>query len=526
MLSSVVTQAGTQPLTSCMTPQTRTLKSPPSTVSVESYYLPPLPPGSNKKTLILDLDETLVHSAFQPVDNVDLVLPVEIEGILYYIYVLKRPGVEDFLKCVSKFYEVVIFTASLSKYADPLIDLLDPHHYTSHRLFREHCVFYNNTFVKDLTMLGRKLENTIIVDNSPNSYLFQPQNALPIQTWIDDPSDKSLYELIPILEALSNVQDVRRGLGKIVKEGRIDYVEALRTLKENKATLRDSRMVNQWVKPQMTLAQPENPKHEVYDTKKAKTRSSTPGILNMGTGQKTIRPGSSASIRAITNIGVNSPKAKGAIIAKHMNFGIVKSDTLKMKSYTKTPTPCPEPETKPSSQRNRGNSARPYERQPVVKLKSEKISQFYSNIMSRGDLTMKKRDENARRPLSYTIDARDKEKSPFTPCNGRNTTGKNLLAYGTPKGKRAFSVKNTMHTKENSTSKPTNLFYEKIMAATLGYNKDAWKVVAPASTRNSTAVILKPNLKKAYQLEFSSIICLLLYYIHYYYRVYNEFKRG
>ena len=34
----------------------------------------------DKKTLVLDLDETLVHSSFQPVEEADLILPVEIEG--------------------------------------------------------------------------------------------------------------------------------------------------------------------------------------------------------------------------------------------------------------------------------------------------------------------------------------------------------------------------------------------------------------------------------------------------------------
>ena len=56
-----------------------------------------------------------------------------------------------------KHYELVVFTASLSKYADPLCDILDPEGMCSYRLFREHCTFYNNAFVKDLTRLGRPM---------------------------------------------------------------------------------------------------------------------------------------------------------------------------------------------------------------------------------------------------------------------------------------------------------------------------------------------------------------------------------
>ncbi len=50
-----------------------------------------------KKTLVLDLDETLVHSSFKPIDNPDIVLPVEIEGSVCNIFILVRPGVAQFL---------------------------------------------------------------------------------------------------------------------------------------------------------------------------------------------------------------------------------------------------------------------------------------------------------------------------------------------------------------------------------------------------------------------------------------------
>jgi len=79
-----------------------------------------------KKTLVLDLDETLVHSSFNEVDECDLVLPVEIDGSTCEVFVLKRPGVDKFLHEMAKHYELMIYTASLQKYADPLLDWLDP----------------------------------------------------------------------------------------------------------------------------------------------------------------------------------------------------------------------------------------------------------------------------------------------------------------------------------------------------------------------------------------------------------------
>ena len=105
----------------------------------------------NKKTLVLDLDETLVHSSFKPPEQPDIVLPVEIEGKICYVYVLVRPGAVQFIEELSEYYELVIYTASLSKYAEPLMKILDTGEWCSTLLFREHCTFYNGIFVKDLT---------------------------------------------------------------------------------------------------------------------------------------------------------------------------------------------------------------------------------------------------------------------------------------------------------------------------------------------------------------------------------------
>lgn len=114
----------------------------------------------------MDLDETLVHSGFKPFNPSDIILKIEFEGVIHEIHVLVRPGVEEFLERMSKIYEIVIFTASLSKYANPLLDILDQNGYCSHRLFREHCTMINNVFVKDLKKLNRDLKDIIIVDVS------------------------------------------------------------------------------------------------------------------------------------------------------------------------------------------------------------------------------------------------------------------------------------------------------------------------------------------------------------------------
>ncbi|KAL3943431.1 MAG: hypothetical protein SGBAC_002513 [Bacillariaceae sp.] len=167
------------------------------------------PEDTGKNCLVLDLDETLVHSSFRPVANSDFVIPVEIENVTHLVYVAKRPGVDEFLLEMAKHYEIVIYTASLNKYADPLLDLLDTHKVIRTRLFRESCVFYEGNYVKDLSLLNRDLSKTIIIDNSPASYMFHPENAIDCFSWIDDRSDRELDQIGDFLAGIKNAKDVR-----------------------------------------------------------------------------------------------------------------------------------------------------------------------------------------------------------------------------------------------------------------------------------------------------------------------------
>ncbi|KAL3806120.1 hypothetical protein ACHAXA_006104 [Cyclostephanos tholiformis] len=162
-----------------------------------------------KKCLVLDLDETLVHSSFRAVPGADFVIPVQIEDVVHFVYVAKRPGVDEFLLEMARYYEIVVYTASLNKYADVLLDLLDPHRVIRTRLFRESCVYYEGNYVKDLCLLNRDLSQTIIIDNSPASYMFHPENAIDCSSFIDDVSDRELEAIGKFLVGVKDVGDVR-----------------------------------------------------------------------------------------------------------------------------------------------------------------------------------------------------------------------------------------------------------------------------------------------------------------------------
>ena len=206
-----------------------------------------LPKSSSKKTLVLDLDETLVHSQFLPFSiQSDVILKIDIENQTHDIHVLIRPGVQTFLQRLSKLYEIVIFTASVSKYADPLLDILDKENYCSFRLFREHCTLMGMTYIKDLNKLGRDLKDVIIVDNSPLSYSFNKENGIPILTWFSDKNDKELDYLLPILEFLSGVNDVRNYIKDIVINDMINYVNAINII-QNYAEMNKSKQCQKYI---------------------------------------------------------------------------------------------------------------------------------------------------------------------------------------------------------------------------------------------------------------------------------------
>merc|ERR1712224_303876 len=131
-----------------------------------------LPPtNSSKPTLVLDLDETLVHCCTDPLPNPDVIFDVNFSGKLYKVHSKFRPHMKEFLTEMAEHYELVIFTASQPAYANQILDIIDDEGSISCRLFRSDCTEVCGNFLKDLTCLGRDLRRTIIVDNSPQHLL-------------------------------------------------------------------------------------------------------------------------------------------------------------------------------------------------------------------------------------------------------------------------------------------------------------------------------------------------------------------
>lgn len=194
-----------------------------------------------KKTLILDLDETLIHSlsrgsprSFNSSSaSAPRMIEIKLNNVASLYYVHKRPYCDFFLKEISKWFELQIFTASVKEYADPIIDWLEndivdftndpskalrtPSKIFTRRYYRTDCTYREGVgYIKDLSKFFPKeedLKNVIILDNSPISYALHEDNAVMIEGWINDQSDRDLVNLLPMLHSLSLCIDVRFILG-------------------------------------------------------------------------------------------------------------------------------------------------------------------------------------------------------------------------------------------------------------------------------------------------------------------------
>ena len=161
---------------------------------------------NNKKySLVLDLDETLIHFKVNHNETE--------EGVLKL-----RPGVFTFLEKVGEFYEIILFTEASEAYAKLIMEAFrnNKNNYFEHRLYRQHAVIIDQDFVKDLSRVGRPLDKTIIIDNIGQNFKMQKSNGILIKPFLgEDQNDQALLDLIPILTNIARDEiDVRNGLMK------------------------------------------------------------------------------------------------------------------------------------------------------------------------------------------------------------------------------------------------------------------------------------------------------------------------
>ncbi len=170
---------------------------------VKPPFLGPVSDPKKNFTLVVDLDETLVHY-------------VEEEN---RAYVQVRPYADYFLSEMEKYFEIVIFTAAAEDYADIVLNELDKNNSIDYKLYRKHTEQINGVFIKNLSKLGRDINKVVIIDNNKDNFSLQPENGLHISSFMGDQNDDELLLLTTDLMKIikGNQKDVRPAVKEIDK---------------------------------------------------------------------------------------------------------------------------------------------------------------------------------------------------------------------------------------------------------------------------------------------------------------------
>ena len=162
---------------------------------IKEPFLPPIDNNKFRYTLVLDLDETLVHY-------------IE-EKDRHYVQV--RPYAEYFISEMGKYFEIVIFTSAEEEYANIVLDEIDKNKVISHKLYRRHVEFNDGFCLKDLNKLGRDIKKVCIIDNDKNNFKLHEDNGIEIKEFLGEQDDNELDLLGDLLMSIveSNLEDIR-----------------------------------------------------------------------------------------------------------------------------------------------------------------------------------------------------------------------------------------------------------------------------------------------------------------------------
>ena len=170
----------------------------------DDYNVPP--PVDGRKTLVLDMDETLIHSAdFPPNPRIDFFMSGD---PAFYVY--KRPGLDTFLRRVKEQFETFVFTFGERAYAEPVLNQVCPFIDERHRLYRDMCITASGKVRKDLSIFQRSKKDLVLVDDSSSALKINPKNTIKITRWVGDPNDRALIDWLPqLLDQCAVAPDVR-----------------------------------------------------------------------------------------------------------------------------------------------------------------------------------------------------------------------------------------------------------------------------------------------------------------------------
>ncbi|XP_022593874.1 CTD small phosphatase-like protein 3 isoform X1 [Seriola dumerili] len=177
--------------------------------------IPPKTRSTPEATLVVDLEETLMFSSLNVIEDAEFTFHTAFQDHQYKVHMVLRPHVKEFLQSMAKIYELFVYTCAKKEYAEKILDILDPQRKLfRHRLYQDECSCVLGHYIKDLSHLGRDLTKTVVLDNAPHTYPYHLMNTIPIKSWSGESADRELQKLIPYMEKLSAAEDFREVLKK------------------------------------------------------------------------------------------------------------------------------------------------------------------------------------------------------------------------------------------------------------------------------------------------------------------------
>ncbi|XP_034531763.1 CTD small phosphatase-like protein 3 [Notolabrus celidotus] len=177
--------------------------------------IPPKTRSTPEATMVIDLEETLMFSSLSVIQDAEYTFHTAFQDHQYKAYMILRPHVKEFLQSMAKTYELFVYTCAKKEYAEKILNILDPQRKLfRHRLYQEDCACVLGHYIKDLSVLGRDLAKTVVLDNAPHTYPYHLMNTVPIKSWSGESDDRELQKLIPSMERLSAADDFREVLKK------------------------------------------------------------------------------------------------------------------------------------------------------------------------------------------------------------------------------------------------------------------------------------------------------------------------
>ncbi|KAK5869725.1 hypothetical protein PBY51_024423 [Eleginops maclovinus] len=177
--------------------------------------IPPKTRSTPEATLVVDLEETLMFSSLNVIEEAEYTFNTAFQDNQYKVYMILRPHVKEFLQAMSKTYEMFVYTCAKKEYAEKILDILDPQRKLfRHRLYQDDCACVLGHYIKDLGVLGRDLAKTVVLDNAPHTYPYHLMNTIPIKSWSGESEDRELQKLVPYMEKMSAAEDFREVLKK------------------------------------------------------------------------------------------------------------------------------------------------------------------------------------------------------------------------------------------------------------------------------------------------------------------------